>query len=206
MSCPAFEDLIDFFEGRLRDDAAERVREHLGSGCRKCVHERGWYDRLRSVARKDSRFAPPAEAERRAILLFEREQPIRASGYSILPVVAHLSFDSMRDRASTGSRSTEAAERELVFTARDFSIDMQIAPGAVSGAEVAGQILRAGESGFASVSSVLVDLTTKDESVWSTTTNDVGEFMMIGVDFGEYELVVSTAEQEIRIPSLPIWL
>ncbi|MGH9822924.1 MAG: hypothetical protein ACREDR_06705 [Blastocatellia bacterium] len=91
----------------------------------------------------------------------------------------------------------------MVYRAGEFTIDVQITARA-TGAEVVGQILREGESGFGSVASVLVNLTRKDEAVWSTVTNEVGEFMMIGVDSGDYGLLAQTPNKSIKIASIPI--
>jgi hypothetical protein len=138
--------------------------------------------------------------------LFEerREQP--ALGEACLFDIAQLDYDSVGGRASAGARSAELTERQLVYSAAGFTIDLQIGPAEDSRAEVLGQILHESERGFASVSGLLVDLLNLEESIWTTVTNAVGEFRMVGVDFGEYELTIDTRGKQIRIPALPILL
>ena len=75
-----------------------------------------------------------------------------------------------------------------------------------SEAEVIGQIVKEKERGFASVAGLLVDLISASESAWTTVTNGIGEFRMIGVDFGEYELTIDTRGRQIRVPALPVLL
>ena len=83
---------------------------------------------------------------------------------------------------------------------------MQIVPHSKSTAEVVGQVLPRGESGFASVAGILIDLMRKEESVWSTLTNDNGEFFVSDVGMGEYDLLVETGGGALRIPRLDISL
>jgi hypothetical protein len=206
LQCPVFQELIDFEDGRLEPEAAGQVKRHLASGCVKCAADRSWYQRLRSLARSDSRFSPPIRARNRAIRLFQDEREKPSSGGSNLYEIALLAYDSLRDRPPGGARSSEASERQLVYSAGGYSIDLQIGWREGAGADVIGQILQEGGRGFASVAGLLVDLLKLEEAVWSTVTNDVGEFRMIGVDFGEYELTIDTQEKQVRIPTLPILL
>ena len=203
MSCPSFEQLIDFLEGRLDPDLAIGLRRHLETGCVECASLEAWHKRVRSIAARDDRFNPPARAHSEALVLFEDEKVSSWETDLSAAVVATLGFDSLKNVALSGARSAETAERELVYRAGEFTIDVQITARA-TGAEVVGQILRERESGFGSVASVLVDLTRKDEAVWSTVTNEVGEFMMIGVDSGDYGLLAQTPKKSIKIASIPI--
>lgn len=206
MRCPLFQELLDFQDGRLERDEAVRIERHLASGCARCVADLRWYERLRSLARSDSRFSPPLWARNRAVLLFEEERE-KASFYrSSRPEIALLAYDSARDQSWTGARSAESSERQFVYSAGGFSIDLQIGRAEASGAEVIGQILQESERGFGSVAGLLVDLVKLEQPIWSTITNGVGEFRMIGVDFGEYELRLDTRDKQIRIPNLPILL
>jgi len=123
-----------------------------------------------------------------------------------LSEIAMLAYDSFGDRPSEGFRSSEASDRQLVYSAGGFSIDLQIGPAEAKAAQIIGQILQESERGFASVAGLLVDLVKAEQSIWSTVTNGVGEFRMIGVEIGQYQLTIDTREKQIRIPALPILL
>ena len=205
MRCPVFQDLIDFQDGRLEPVLAGRVEQHLASGCLKCAADRSWYERLRSVARSDSRFCPPLWARNRAILLFDEERE-KSFDVPSLPEIALLAYDSVRDQSWAGARSSECFDRQLVYSAGGYSIDLQIGPAEARAAQIIGQILQESERGFASVAGLLVDLVKAEQSIWSTVTNGVGEFRMIGVEIGQYQLTIDTREKQIRIPALPILL
>jgi hypothetical protein len=206
LRCPFFQELIDFKDGRLDLEGAGRVERHLASGCSRCRADCSWYERLRTATRRDAGLAPPGWARNRAILLFAEQREKSSFEAPNLSEIALLAYDSVRDRPSAGARSSEVSERQFVYSAAGFSIDLQIGPAEDSGAEVIGQILQESERGFASVAGLLVDLLSVEESVWTTVTNGVGEFRMIGVELGEYELTIETVEKQIRIPTLPILL
>jgi hypothetical protein len=206
LRCPIFQELIDFQDGRLDREKARLVERHLATGCPRCTADQSWYERLRSAAQSGDRFTPPGWARNRAILLFEERREKAALGDPNLFDIALMDYDSESGRPSAGARSSELAERQLVYQAPGFTIDLQIGPAEDTGAEVLGQILHESERGFASVTGLLVDLLNFEESVWTTVTSAVGEFRMVGVDFGEYELMIDTREKQIRIPFLPILL
>ena len=206
LQCPVFQELIDFEDGRLDREKARLIERHLATGCPRCTADRSWYERLRSAARRDPSFTPPSWARNRAVLLFEEPREKSAPGDPNLFDVALLDYDSVGGRPSAGARSSELAERQLVYSAGAFTVDLQIGPAEDSGAEVIGQILQESERGFDSVAGLLVDLVRLEESAWTTVTNGVGEFRMVGVEFGEYELAIYTRGKQIRIPALPILL
>jgi hypothetical protein len=205
MGCPGFDKLIDFLDGGLSPKEARGVEEHMAEGCKKCVGTRDWYERVRLLARSDTRFDPAPWAHRRAIALFEeraKRKPRPGAGLAI----ARLIYDSLQQPLLAGTRSERATQRQLVYQTGDHSVELQIVPLSKSNAEVVGQVLPRGESGFSSVAGILVDLMRKEESVWSTLTNDNGEFIVSDVGMGEYDLLVETGGRPLRIPGLDISL
>ena len=205
MGCPGFDHLIDFLAGGLDPKEAHRVEEHLAEGCQKCIGARQWYERVRSVARSDTRFDPAPRARRRAIDLFG-QRPKRKTRLGAGPAVARLIYDSLQQPVLAGTRSEGVTQRQLVYQTRDHSVELQIVPHSRSAAEVVGQVLPRGESGFATVAGILIDLVRNEESVWSTLTNDKGEFMVSEVGIGEYDLLVETGGRSLRISRLDISL
>src|SRR5215469_1690953 len=168
LRCPVFQELIDFQDGRLDREKARLVERHLSTGCPRCTADHLWYERLRFAARGDVRTTPPGWARNRAILLFEEQRKKSAIRDPNLFDVALLDYDSVSDRRSTGARSSESTERQLVYSAKGFSIDLQIGLSEDSRAEVIGQILQESERGFASVSGLLVDLVSIEDLFWTT--------------------------------------
>jgi len=122
------------------------------------------------------------------------------------PAIARLIYDSLQQPLLVGTRSEAVTQRQLVYQTPEHSVELQIVPHSKLTAEVVGQVLPRGESGFASVAGILIDLLRKEESVWSTLTNHNGEFIVSDIGMGEYDLLVETRGRTLRVPRLDISL
>lgn len=202
MKCPGFEQLIAYCDGLLAESEARQVAAHLASGCRGCAADRLWYERVRALAATDDSLEPPPWVLTRALRLFERE-PARPHAVDKLGrLVATLIFDSLSQPALAGVRLAETSNRQLLYSAGQYSIDLRMALTPRSAVELTGQILRVDESRFESVARLALDLKREGETVCSTRTNDAGEFRMDRVARGEYELLIETREGIIIVQRL----
>jgi hypothetical protein len=118
--------------------------------------------------------------------------------------IASLVFDSLTRPSVVGVRSTETANRQLLYRAGDYSIDLQIAPSDQLQADLTGQVLKEGETAFESVAGLSLSLSQKGEPVRSITTNEMGEFKIKSIQQGEYDLDVETPEGTLRVQDLPL--
>jgi hypothetical protein len=204
MTCPGFEQLIDYLDGRLERSGVESVAAHLARDCRPCDADRAWYQQVRMVAASDDSIEPPPWVLRRAIRLFNT-QPVRPGiGVQVGRVVASLVFDSLSRPALDGVRSGGAECRQLLYRAVDYSIDVQVAVSDQMKVGLTGQILREGELMFESVSGLQLDLTRNDGTIHSAVTNERGEFTIPSIEFGSYDLRVDVDEGSITIVGLPV--
>src|ERR1041385_6584828 len=71
MKCPAFEQVIDYLDGKLTPAEAGRIRAHLSGDCAACREPRTWYERVREVAAGDNTVEPPAWVFKRAARIFD---------------------------------------------------------------------------------------------------------------------------------------
>lgn len=204
MKCPGFQKLIDFLDGQLSDEEAQYMTKHLEDGCSTCVGDRTWYENLRSIVEDVQVFRPAPWVRKRAVELFERQQGMTNALVRATLPAARLIYDSLERLSFATARPAEAAGRQLIYQASGYNVDIQIAASGELGAEIMGQILREGETGFKSVTGLLVDLTKDREDVWSTTTNGFGEFKMHEVASGRYGLRIETEEAVITIEGLPV--
>ena len=204
MTCPGFEQLLDFFDGRLDRDATASVATHLGLGCSQCDGDRAWYQQVKVVAASDDSIEPPTWVLKRAVRLFNAPRVWMNLGARVGRVVASLIFDSLRGPALAGVRSSGVEGRQLLYRAEDYSIDVQVAASEQSRAELTGQVLREGELMFESVAGLQLELMRNGGTILSTVTNDRGEFTIPAVDFGSYDLRVDFNEASITIVGLPI--
>jgi hypothetical protein len=204
MSCPGFQLLLDYLDGRLDRAAADVVSAHLALGCSQCDGDREWYQQVKRIASSDGSIEPPPWVLKRALRVFDTPRVRMSIAGRVGCVVASLVFDSLRQPAIAGARSSGVEGRQLLYRAEDYSIDVQVAPVDQRSAELTGQILREGESMFESVGGLRLDLIEEGRKTLSAVTNERGEFTIGGVDFGRYELRVDVNEASITIVDLPI--
>jgi hypothetical protein len=205
MNCPSFEQLVDFLDKRLDEADAAAVAIHTAS-CAACEDTKGWYERVRAVTADDDSVAPPSWALKRAVRIFEAQRPRSSARLTerIGQAVASLVFDSFARPALVGVRSTETANRQLLYRAGDYSVDLQIAPSERSQLDLIGQVLKEGEPSFESVSGLKLAIAHKGELVFSTVTDEMGEFKVSGIEPGVYDLRVQLSEGSITLPDLPM--
>jgi hypothetical protein len=203
MNCPNFERLIDFVDRRLDEREAARVAAHLASGCGVCGETTGWYGRVRHTVESDDSTAPPSWVFKRAVRIFDKQRSPRLAE-RIGHAIASLVFDSFARPALVGVRSTETVNRQLLYRADDYSIDLQIAGLERSTVDMMGQILKETGEGFESVCGLKLELARKDNVMVSAVTNDIGEFKLSGIAQGVYDLRVALSEGSIIVPNIPV--
>jgi hypothetical protein len=203
MKCPGFEQVIDYLDGKLATADAGRVAAHLAGDCAACVETRTWYERVREVAASDDTVAPPAWVFKRAARIFDTARRPRLTE-RIGEAVARLIFDSFARPQLAGIRSTDTANRQLLYRAENYSIDLQIAPTDEARGELIGQVLREGEETFASVANRRLSIARGDEPIHATVTDARGEFRVSNVDYGTYDLRIEVADGRIMISELPV--
>lgn len=203
MNCPGFEKLIDYLDGQIADAEADFVKKHL-EGCERCAAVGQWYEKVRVIAAGDEMIEPPSWIARRAIRLFENRRSQSGIKEKLGRLVASLIFDSQAQAAVVGVRSTETMNRQLLYEADNYSIDVQISLSEEPRAGLVGQILRKDDLQFESVSRIPLDLIREGETVRSTLTSETGEFSINEVDFGEYDLRIDLVDVSITVAGLPV--
>ncbi len=204
MKCPSFENLIAYLEGEMDVIARQPVQAHLDASCTRCEASRVWYRRVKTITAHDDLVEPPPWVLRRASKLFET--PGLGQGFVERAgrVVAALIFDSFASANFAGARSLSTAERQLLYRAESYSIDLQLAEAIQTRRELSGQILRDGEFKFDSVGGVEINLIRDDQTILSTETNKFGEFSIASVESGNYDLHIQTREISITVVGLPV--
>ncbi len=202
MRCPSFQRLLDYLDGSLAPSEAERIVSHLSTGCKECAASQNWYLQTRSIAANDDSLEPPAWVSKRAFRIFETQRPrlIERLGQAI----ASLVFDSLARPAVAGVRSTETTNRQLLYKAGDYSIDLQVAPSGQARTELVGQILREGEASFESVANLQLELSIEGKKIFDAYTNEMGEFTISSIEQGIYDLRIETSEGSVIAPGVPI--
>jgi hypothetical protein len=204
MHCPTFEQLVDLLDGRLAPAPAASVERHVALGCIQCGGDVAWYGRVKLVAASDDSVEPPPWVLKRALRGFDSERGVASIVSLANRVIASLVFDSLRRPTLAMSRAIGVDDRQLMYEAEPYSIDLQVASLDQARADLSGQILRRGELMFESVAGLTLNLMREGSSVLSAVTNDRGEFRVGALEGGSYDLKIEARDVSITIVGLPI--
>jgi anti-sigma factor RsiW len=187
-----FATLADFVEGRLDGDRRGDVEAHLAA-CTDCAGQAAQLGEVTGLMRHDAMEDAPRYARAAVTALFRAQR--RPANSPLRRVLAALKFDSLQMTPALGVRSTAAAERQMLFTADDNELHLQIAPVAESW-QVSGQVLGPCAGGT-------VELRGAGETV-SETLNELCEFTLTGLAAGVYALALRLGDVDLEIPELVI--
>jgi hypothetical protein len=187
--------LVDLVEGRLSPEEQAQLRTQIVGDARANADVR-WLERVVAAMRRDAAWdeEPPVEVVARAVALF----PWQSSSGQLKPLErlrALLHFDSLHVPQPVGVRSGQPAERQLLFTAGELSVDLRIAP---SGAlwSLAGQVLGPAPGGGEAALS--------GPAAAETALNELNEFTLPPVPAGDYTLTLRLADIEVEVDKLQV--
>jgi anti-sigma factor RsiW len=188
----SFAQIVDLVEDRLSADSQAQAHAHTAA-CSHCAAEIYQVTRMIELMRGDTADDVPAPVVDRAVALFRTR-------YSHAPVVrrrllAALRFDSWHTLLQAGLRGGTRSERQLLFAAESFDIDVRITragevwtvAGQVLGPEQGGQVVLKGASG--SLQGALTELS---------------EFKLSPVLPDIYTLLVQLPSVEVEITGLEV--
>ena len=204
MSCPGFARLIDYLDGQLTSELAVEVAAHIATGCSRCAEDSVWYERIKRVSASDDTAEPPPWVLKRAVRVFETARSRAGVKAALGRLAAVLIFDSRNRPMPAGVRLTEASDRQLLYRAGAYTVDLQIASIAEKRLRLSRQALKEGEFKFESVAGVKVFLVREEETIESVVANNFGEFTFADVAGGQYDLRIETGDVNITIAGLTI--
>jgi hypothetical protein len=188
-----FTRLVDMVEGRLTHAEQEELRSHLAA-CPRCAADVAWLERVIGLMRADTAESPPAHVVAAAKRLFRPlAQP--AAPATRQQIFAALQFDSARTPIALGRRAGAQAERQLLFAAASYLLDLRITPqddlwvisGQLLGAEDGRQVELDGPAG-----------------ITRAALNELSEFVLPPAPPGAYTLRLQLADLDITIAGLEV--
>jgi hypothetical protein len=183
--------IADLIQGRVTTDEQALALSHIAE-CERCSNLKHRLSALVELAQDDKSEDAPEYAISRAVGLLRArtaQSPSRLKRF-----IATLSFDSLNLAPAFGMRAGESLERQLVFSAGENKVQLQISPTGEEWA-VFGQVLGGCPSGDVEARGVSGAATAKIES---------GEFVLPRLPSGEYTLVVRLSVGEVEIPGLKL--
>lgn len=170
-----------------------QIHHHITS-CPSCAAEVAWLMHAIALMRSDdSEDVPAAAIAHVKGLLHARTPPDQFPHKRRL--LAHVRFDSACQPAPAGLRAAAAAERQLVFRADEWDIELRIA---LIGSlwVIAGQLLGPEEPGEVELRSPVVSV--------ASALNDLCEFELPPVPPGTYTLHLQLGGVEIALPGVEV--
>jgi hypothetical protein len=190
----AFTRLVDLAENRLAPADQEQVKTHT-SECHRCDAELNRLISAVSLMRTDSSEEPPANVVKRSMALFRTY--VAPSGTSVVErLIASLKFDSWSMTPTYGVRSGQSSQRQILFVAREYDLDLRIAPGD-EGWVVLGQAF--GPECFGG----RIELE-GDSGISHADLNDQCEFSLPPVPTGKYTLRLCLPSTVVEIPAIEL--
>jgi hypothetical protein len=172
----SLEKWVDFARNVIREDEKVKMQNHLESGCKQCSKERGMWQRLQQVARRETAYAPSEGAVRTVNAAFANLSTSRSSRAK--SQIAQLLFDSFRSPILAGVRSSGSASQQLLYGAGDYRIDVRIEPQMDSEKVVLiGQVLNSADPDER-LSAARVRLLKDRKILAESVTSEFGEFQI----------------------------
>jgi hypothetical protein len=202
-NAPRFSELLDWLEGRLPPEEAQALAERLQGADAATQADLDWL-RLFLQARQSVQFASPPPGVRDTLI--QRFAEARQPPGPFQRWLATLTFDSRAQPVTAGLRSAveEDQRRQLIYItkAAEIALTIQsILP--EKNFIVTGQIFPRRDTPTHTFS---IQLLRDAEEVALSATDELGEFTFSDLPAGEYDIVVSTEQYEVVIPSLHLQL
>lgn len=200
MSHLTYTTLLSYIGNQLPKADRAKIEEHLFShSCQRCGKNLARLRTVLEAVTEDRSVAPPPAVLRKALDIY-RKRPV-PSRQPLLQVLAILQFDSRLQLSPLLSRGA-AKTRQMLFSAQQVDIDLQITP-QDGNHSLVGQILASEQANQPSPAFVSLKNET-GEVLKGTETDSRGQFAFRQVPPGIYDLVFDLDSQEVAVNSLEL--
>lgn len=199
-----FSRILDWLEGKLPEDEARAIAEQLPMADEATQADLAWLREFQAIKGAVKMASPSAEVRevlRRHFADYARPRPPPGL---FRRLIADLIFDSRTQPVLAGLRSAaaEGLQRQLIYTTEVAEVALNIQPIAEGQRlAVTGQVFPTTDAAPEAFS---IQLLRQALQAGLTTADELGEFAFDGVPADEYEIILSTAQFEVVIPSVPL--
>jgi hypothetical protein len=198
-SALAFENLVDWLDGRLSPTAVRAVERALESADDETRAQVAWLRRFRTACEQTVLQSMPPALFEQLVTRFQTAFALAARPSMLRVAVATLTFDSAARPLAVGLRAAGQAvrSRQLVYTTELAEIALNIHDHRAHGhLDMSGQLFPEGD---APADPFTIQLLDGAEEVARTVTDELGEFAIDAVPAGAYHLLFSTSQVGILI-------
>lgn len=180
-------------------DQHAQMLAHLQAGCSKCEKIQAVLSRFAVICQREAAYEVPRLAEQQVKALVNLHKAPRRS--ALRRLLGSLVYDSMNDLQPAGVRGTHQINRQVLFHAGDYSVDLRFEHEKGSASMVlVGQIAnqKAPEDNLANVPVILV---AGNRELTRSISNTFGEFQMEYVPESDLRLLVplESTGQELEV-------
>lgn len=189
----------DYVRNVVSTEQHDQMLAHLQFGCSKCEKIQAVLLRFAGICQREARYEVPRVAEQQVKALVGLARTPRRSALQRL--LGSLVYDSLNDPQPVGVRGTHQINRQVLFHAGDYSVDLRFEHEKGSASMVlVGQIAnqKAPEESLANVPVILV---AGNRELTRSISNTFGEFQLEYVPESDLRLLVplETRGQELEV-------
>jgi hypothetical protein len=189
----------DYVRNAVSDGQREQMLTHLGSGCARCERIKGLLARFATICSREAAYQVPRAAEQQVKALMGMAKAPRRT--AVQRVWASLVYDSMNDPQPVGVRGTHQINRQVLFHAGDYSVDLRFEHEKGSASMVlVGQIANQ-KMPNEMLANLPVILVAGNREVTRSISNTFGEFQLEYVPESDLRLLVplESKGQELEV-------
>jgi hypothetical protein len=189
----------DYVRNVVSAEQHEQMLAHLQFGCSKCEKIQSVLSRFAGICLREAKLEIPRLAEQQVKALVGLARAPRRS--TLARLLGSLVYDSLNDPQPVGVRGTHQINRQVMFNAGDYSVDLRFEHEKGSASVVlVGQIAnqRAPEENLANLPVILV---AGNRELTRSISNTFGEFQLEYVPESDLRLLVplETRGQELEV-------
>ena len=181
-------DWADYVRNVVPAAQREQMLAHLQGGCSRCEKLQAMLSRFAGICQREAAYVVPRFAEQQAKALIGLAKAPRRTALSRL--LGSLVYDSLNDPQPVGVRGTHQINRQVLFHAGDYSVDLRFEHEKGSASMVlVGQIAnqKAPEENLANVPVILV---AGRRELTRSISNTFGEFQLEYIPESDLRLLV----------------
>lgn len=191
--------LVNLFErARLNTELDGSAQAHLNS-CHFCRSRLDWMQVAAGLGAGELSYDPPQPVMDAVLRLGRDSSRLKQLRNA---VVALLTFDSFKQLAPAGIRSTQASSRQMTFEIHGVEIGVLMRLTEDRKLSLAGQVLDK-LSGPIKDPTARVDLVIEGDHIMTSSLSPWGEFVFPDAPKAQYGLQVYFLDRMLQIPSLP---
>jgi hypothetical protein len=189
----------DFVREALPAEQHQQMLTHLQKGCARCERIKGLLSKFAAICSREASYQVPRAVEQQVKAMLGLAKAPRRS--ALQRVWASLIYDSVNDPQPVGVRGTHQINRQVLFHAGDYSVDLRFEHEKGSASMVlVGQIANQ-KTPDETLANLPVILVAGNREVTRSISNTFGEFQLEYVPESDLRLLVplESRGQELEV-------